>query len=185
MARKLPRFFHGTEADQLLTAAADNPRDYLILQCGFLLGLRVSEICKLEVPHIDLHRRLCFVREGKGEKDRVVPIHEKLVGALKDWIGDRQSGHVFASPRGIRGKLSERAVQKMIKRLAHRAGLANAKEPRAITPHKCRHHFATSLLRKGADIVAIKELLGHQSLNTTMVYLHSDPEHLREAVEKL
>jgi integrase/recombinase XerC len=183
VARTLPTFLHGGEAELLLQAAAGSPRDLLILHFGLLLGLRVSEITHLDVPHIDLARRSCFVRAGKGDKDRYVPVPSKLIESLRAWIGERREGPLFASPGG--GQLSTRALQKLLKRLARKANLPGAEEPRRITPHKLRHDYATRLLETGTDIYTVSELLGHANISTTMVYLHTTDQRKREACERL
>lgn len=177
---KLPAFLHGDEPERLL-AATTRERDRLLLMTGLYLGLRVSELVKLEVPHLDFRRRLLFVREGKGGKDRCLPIPKVILGPLRGWVGKRQAGPLFPSPRG--GKLTTRAVQLLIKRVAAKAGLRAAKEYRRVTPHKLRHAFATRMLERGADIAAVQAALGHASITTTAVYLHCSPERLREAME--
>lgn len=176
--RRLPSSLRGDEPDRLLHQSA-GPRDRLLYQCGLYLGLRVSELVGLAVEDIDLSRGVCTVRHGKGDKDRAVPIPAKLLPELRAWIGERQTGWLFPSPRGA-GHLSARAVQVSIRKAAQRAGIA-----RHVTPHKLRHSYATNLLRRGADIVEIKELLGHSSIATTQVYLSADPERLRDAVDRL
>lgn len=180
MPRKLPTFLADDEPEAILRAA-DTERDRILLMCGLYLGLRVSEICKLRVEHLDFRRRLAFIREAKGGKDRVLPIPARFVGPLRGWCGKRREGYVFPSPRG--GRLKSRAVQLLIKRLAARAGLRGALEPRRVTPHKLRHAFASRMLERGADINAVKEAMGHGDISTTAVYLHTSPERLRAAME--
>jgi integrase/recombinase XerD len=181
--RRLPTFFRGDEPERLVAAASPG-RDRLILLVGLLCGLRVSEITKLHVPDLDLSQRSLRVNQGKGGKDRVVPIPAKLVDPLRAWLGDRVSGPVFPSPRGG-GPLSTRAVQRLMKRLAQKANLPGATEPRKVTPHKMRHHYATRLIQTGADIMEVRDLLGHSSVSTTQIYLHTSPERLRGAVDRL
>src|SRR5438270_7220122 len=111
MGRRLPTFFRESEAEALILAAG-NERDRLILRFGMGLGLRVSEITKLEVPDMDLARGMAQIRQAKGDKDRVVPIGDKLVDELRAWIGTRTQGPLFPSPRGG-GRLSSRAIQRM------------------------------------------------------------------------
>lgn len=181
--RRLPTFFRAAEADALLQAAGDG-RDRLILLCGLLLGLRVSEICKLEVGDVDLERRTVAIRHAKGDRDRVQPIPARLVDELHRWLGDRREGPVFPSPRGG-GRLSSRAVQRLMKRLGKTAGLAGIDTPRKITPHKLRHTYATNLLERGATIREVQDLLGHSSVATTEIYTHVLPDRMRAAVDRL
>src|SRR5438105_12098910 len=119
--RRLPKFLTRTEIDQLANAAS-RPRDRLIVLSGFYLGLRVSEIVALEVPDLDWEAGLCFLRRAKYDRDRAVPLPAKLVPQLRAWIGERKSGPVFPSLRGG-GRLTTRAVQKLITRLARRADI--------------------------------------------------------------
>ncbi len=145
------------------------------------LGLRVSEATKLKIEHIDFRQGVLFVREGKGQKDRALPIPRRFARILRGWIEARTAGYVFPSPRG--GQLTTRAVQLLVKRVAIKAAVRGALEPRVISPHKLRHAFATRMLERGADIVAVKEALGHASVSTTQVYTHVSGERLRSLME--
>jgi len=180
MPKRLPTFLADREPEALLRAAS-RERDRLLLMVGLYVGLRVAELCALRVEHLDFARRTLFVREGKGKKDRCLPIPRYLVGPLRGWVGARQEGFVFPSPRG--GRLTTRAVQKLVKRLAMKADLRAADEPRRCTPHKLRHAFATRMLERGADIITVRDALGHASVATTQIYCHSTPERLRSAME--
>jgi site-specific recombinase XerD len=170
-------------APERLLAATTTARDRVLLMTGLYCGLRCSEICKLLIEDVDLKRGAVMVRLGKGSKDRIVPIPDRFKGILRGWIGGRQSGHVFPSPRG--GRLTNRAIQKLIKRVAKRAGLRDFDRPRAVTPHKLRHAYASRLIQAGADIIAVRDLLGHSSVSTTQVYTHTDPDRLKATVNKL
>lgn len=181
MSRKLPVFLASDEPERLLQAA-DTWRDRVLSMVLLYLGLRVAEVCALKVGDIDFRRRFVMVRQGKGSKDRSLPLPEKLLRPLRGWIGRRQNGHVFPSRQGG-GPLTTRSVQLLMKRLASRAGLRDALAPRRVTPHKLRHSFASRMLERGANINAVKDALGHSSIATTQVYLHTSPEHLREAME--
>jgi site-specific recombinase XerD len=163
--------------------ATTRERDRLMLLLARFVGLRVSEITKLDVSHLSFRKghEVLAVVQGKGCKDRNLPLPSFLVGPLRGWIGPRKSGPVFESPRG--GQLTTRAVQYLIKRLAKRAGLADWNKPRLLTPHKFRHAFASGKVENGVDLLAVKEMLGHASLATTQVYLHTTPEHLRKMME--
>lgn len=182
MPRKLPNLLQDNDPERLLQATTCE-RDRLVLMLAQYLGLRVSEIVKLDVGDVDFRRKTVFVRQGKGKKDRVVPLMKKLVGPLRGWIGGRQGGPVFPSPRG--GRLTTRALQYMVKRVAMAAGLPNATAPRVYHMHALRHVFATRTLRAGADITEVQALLGHSDLSTTAQYLHVDGDRLREAVDRV
>jgi integrase/recombinase XerD len=181
MGRKLPQFLNDREPELLLKATRTQ-RDRVMLMAMLYLGLRVSEVCKLRIEDIDFGRGFLFVRQGKGSKDRGLPVPGKFLPILRGWIGPRTSGYVFPSRQGG-DRLSARAVQLLMKRVAARAGLQKAAEPRAVTPHKLRHAFASRMLARGADIEAVREAMGHSDLATTSVYLHCTPERLRNAME--
>lgn len=183
MAKRLPYFLPDDEPDLLLRAAVA-PRDRLLLLLGMYCGLRVSEMCRLRVEDVDFTRGVVTVRHGKGDKDRAIPLADKIVEPLRVWVEARRDGYLFPSARR-EGPLTTRAVQLLLKRLAQKAGLSGAKTGRRYTPHKLRHRFATGLLRSGADIVEVQELLGHANLATTAIYLHADPQRLRAAVNRL
>lgn len=189
--RRLPVFLRGPEAEALVAAAtaerdaARSPskraaaeRNRLLILAGLYMGLRVSELCKLRIEDVDLEQGMAMILQGKGDKDRGVPVPEKLLAELRPWIGERRSGFLFANPRG--GKLSSRTVQMMVRRLA-----AVANIPRRVKPHTLRHSYATHLLDKGANIREVQELLGHASVATTEIYTHVSGEKLKKVVNLL
>lgn len=179
MARRLPEFLRPAEAAALLTAA-DPGRDRLLVQCGLYLGLRVAELTKLRAEDVDLDGCLVFVRQGKGAKDRYVPIPAALVGPLRAWLADRPLGYLFPSPQDPDRPLTTRAVQYLMQRLRRKAKLV-----RRANPHVLRHTCATTLLRSGADITEVQHVLGHSSPNVTARYLHCDPGRLKGVVDRL
>ncbi|WP_294124214.1 tyrosine-type recombinase/integrase [Sphingomonas sp.] len=155
-------------------------RDLVMVATGFCTGLRVFELCKLELMHVDLVDRMIRVRLGKGAKDRDVPILEPLVPLLKEWIGERTSGYLFPGPKGRR--LSERQFRDRLAAVAKRAGLLQR-----VYPHLMRHTFATSYLESNGEgsLRELQELLGHASLQTTEIYLHVKPARLKRGVDRL
>ncbi len=176
---RLPISLRGDEPERLIGVASTH-RDRILLLMGYYLGLRVSEIVGCLVEDIDLDVAFCTVRRGKGDKDRAVPIPAALLPDLRAWIGGRTSGWLVPSKRSVTGHHAIRSVQKMIKAAAIRAGIA-----RRVTPHKLRHTFAIRLLERGAHIIEVRDLMGHASVSTTEVYLGSEPERLRAAVDRL
>jgi site-specific recombinase XerD len=191
MARKLPNFLRQIEIDAVLVAGQAEiaaaktqglrgraARDHMLAMVGLLLGLRVSEISKLNVEQVDLEQFQVFVAQGKGAKDRYVPIPERLVEPLRAWIGARKTGPLFANAKG--GRTSIRTIQLRINRLGRLA-----KIERRVKAHTLRHSYATALLAKGATLTEIQELLGHNSIATTQVYLHCDTSRLKGAVDRL
>lgn len=181
--RRLPFIPRPSDVDALI-AAAPNTRDRLIAQVLVMTGLRVAELCSLDILDIDLAGERLLVKQGKGSKDRVVPIPARLIPSLREWIGARIMGPLFPSPRGGK-RLSTRAVQKLMKRLAAAAHLPEALAARRYTPHKLRHRYATNAWRKTKNIKIVQELLGHESISTTEIYTHCENEDLQEAVRDL
>ncbi len=177
--RRLPVYLRPLELERLFSEAP-NPRDRLMLLIGAYAGLRVSEIVKLQVEHVDFEGGMLEVHQGKGDKDRTIPLHQRIAWDLKAYLGGRQTGWVFPSSRAQSGHLMSRAVQLMIA-----AAAARAKIVRHVTPHKLRHSFATNLLASGADLLEIKDLLGHASVVSTQIYAKALPEKLRASVDRL
>ncbi len=177
MPKRLPHSLRGDEPDRLLVATR-GPRDRLLVLFGLYLGLRCAEIVCRRVEDLDLAGGVCQVRRGKGDRDRAVPIPARLRPELAAWL-DGRSGWVFPG-RGRAGHLTTRGVQKVVAAAARRAGIA-----RHVHPHALRHSYATRLLRTGADILEVRDLLGHASIATTQLYLSSEPERLRAAVDRL
>src|SRR5262249_36261674 len=177
--RRLPEFLRPAESDALLSAATRR-RDRLILLISLGAGLRVSEITKLRIEHVDTVASTIFVSQGKGKKDRYVPIPSWLCAALREWIGKRGTGWMFPSPRKEGRPLTTRAVQYMTHKITAAAGLI-----KHVHPHTLRHSYATNLLRSGADLPDIQRLMGHANLATTAVYLHVAVERLAPTVERL
>lgn len=175
--RRLPVYLRPAEAEALLAALAE---PYcLVARIGLYAGLRVSEIVKLRAEHLDFFGGTIEVHAGKGDKDRNVPLHPSLAAPLQAHLASRRTGYVFAG-RSRAGHLSSRQVQRVV-----RAAAAQAWITRRVTPHKLRHTFATQLLATGADLLEIKDLLGHSSVATTQIYAAALPERLRSAVERL
>lgn len=177
--RRLPEFLRPPEAEALVRSAG-SLRDRTIVLCGLYLGLRVSEIVKLRVEDVDLAEKTAFVREGKGKKDRFLPVPDGLVEPLREWVAGRIVGWLFPSPRNPDRHLTTRSVQYLLDKLKATAGIV-----RRCTPHVMRHSYATSLLRSGADICEVQRLLGHSSIQTTSRYLHVDTSRLKGVVDRL
>ncbi len=190
--KKLPVVLTDREAESLLAAALDLVnnartdskrraawRDFTMIQTGFLAGPRVAEMCSLQVSNVDIAGAMLNILEGKGAKDRNVPIGTKLLTVLREWIGTRTDGHLFPGPNGK--KLAERTFQQRLEALCAAAGIPRHKAH----PHALRHTFATTLLRKGVDIRKIQVLMGHESISTTQIYTMVAPEDLKGAVDLL
>ena len=160
-------------------------RDRAILALLFSTGLRISELTALSIYDVDLTRDEFSVR-GKGDKIRVVFLSDQAKQAIRDYLKARKDMHdALFVQYGKNAKnandlrLSPRAVQRMLKHYAAKAGIT-----RKVTPHVIRHSFATDLLSNGADLRSVQALLGHAHIGTTQVYTHVTDKHLREVHKK-
>ena len=174
MARKLPRFLSLPEVEAMFRASADNPRDNLMLKCMFYLGLRNSEVQNLRVEDIDFVNENVKVVQGKGKKDRYVPIPLKsFASELRSYIGERRTGKVFF--------VSDRHIRRIVKKYAEKAGI---RKPEEVHPHTLRHSYATFLQNQGTPLNVIQELLGHARIDTTTIYVHLGMEKKKELVAR-
>ena len=169
-------------------AVAERARDEALFEIIYGAGLRVSEACHLDVGDIESRPGAAEikVRQGKGRKDRIIPIGRKAIGALEAYLpvrgawlsqsprGDRSA--VFVNRRGRR--LAPRDVRRLLSALEQATGVG------AASPHALRHSFATHLLGEGADLRSIQEMLGHASLRTTQRYAHVNIDHLMAVYDK-
>jgi site-specific recombinase XerD len=173
--KKLPTVLAREEVNRLFAAAATD-RDRTLLRTAYALGLRVSELVGLRVQDIDAARGLVIVRQGKGAKDRLVPLSPRLLEELRAyWRLRRPQPWLF--PGGRRGRpLTAAGVQAAVRRAARRAGLG-----KPVSPHTLRHSYATHLLEAGCDLLTIQRLLGHKDLKTTARYLHLSTLQLGQA----
>jgi site-specific recombinase XerD len=167
------------------TSTPQGLRDRAILELLFSTGLRISELCNLSVDDVDLSRDEFSVR-GKGDKIRVVFLSDDAKKAINEYMKARkdmddalfvQYGKNVKHASVLR--LSPRAVQRMLKVYASKAGIT-----RKVTPHVIRHSFATDLLSNGADLRSVQALLGHANIGTTQIYTHVTDKHLRDVHKK-
>ncbi|TDN82350.1 integrase/recombinase XerD [Salegentibacter sp. 24] len=189
IGRKLPDTISTEEIDLLIAtidlSKAEGERNRAILEMLYGCGLRVSELTELKIS--DLFFQEGFIKvTGKGNKQRFVPVSDytkKFINIYKDQVRIHQkinkesSDTLFLNRRG--NKLTRAMIFTIIKRLAEKAGIK-----KKISPHTFRHSFATHLLENGADLRAIQQMLGHESITTTEVYMHVDRKHLREIMEQ-
>jgi len=187
LGRKLPDTLDILDIDRLIEAIdlskPEGERNRAIIETLYSCGLRVSECVNLKIS--DLHLKAGFVKVvGKGNKERIVPAGSVVKKRLEEYISKSRvhvqvkandADIVFLNRRG--GRLSRVMVFIMIKELAQRIGLN-----KRISPHTFRHSFATSLVEGGADLRAVQEMLGHESITTTEIYTHLDREYLRQVV---
>jgi integrase/recombinase XerC len=157
-------------------------RDVAILETIYSCGLRISELCGLAAEDIDWNERLVRVR-GKGRKERLIPVGEPALGAIRTYWGllpQPPGGEcpVFLGNANQRTPVAPRHLQQRLKKHLAVAGL-----DQSLTPHKLRHSYATHLLDAGADLRSVQELLGHAHLVTTQVYTHLTTERLKRAYD--
>jgi len=183
--RKLPTVLGVAQVVRLLEAVDGTEpaalRDRAILEILYGCGCRVSEVCGQDVNDYDFTEGSLRLR-GKGHKQRLVPVGQPALTAVKNWlaagrpelVGKKATAAVFLNRRG--GRLSRVSVWSIIKRAAAVAGL-----PETLSPHSLRHSYATHLLEGGADLRVVQELLGHADISTTEIYTHLDRAWLTSA----
>lgn len=185
--RKLPDTLSYHEINQLISAIdlskPDGPRNKAILEMLYSCGLRVSELTELKISN--LHLDIEFIKvTGKGSKERLVPVSQTAITALQQWlqhsrvhiaIKKGEEDLVFLNRRGTR--LSRVFIFMLIKQLAGAIGLK-----KTISPHTFRHSFATHLIEGGADLRAVQDMLGHESITTTEIYTHLDRDYLKSTI---
>ena len=184
---KLPETLSTEEIDDLIKSIdlshPQGQRNKAIIETLYGCGLRVSELINLKITN--WYRKDGFIKVvGKGNKERLVPIGKVTEGILKIYV-DQIRVHqkinkgcedfVFLNRRG--NQLSRVMIFTIIKNLAEKTGLK-----KTISPHTFRHSFATELIKRGANLRAVQEMLGHESINTTQIYTHIDREFLRESI---
>jgi integrase/recombinase XerD len=184
LGRHLPEVLSVEEIDAMVEcidlSAAEGQRNKAILETLYGCGLRVSELTSLRCSHCYFEEEYVAV-EGKGGKQRLVPISPRAIHEVELWLEDRrrwplQKGNedfVFLNRRGA--ALSRSMIFRIVQNLADLAGIQ-----RAISPHTFRHSFATHLLEGGGNLRAIQQMLGHESIQTTEIYTHMDKTYLRE-----
>ena len=178
--KSIPNYLTEDEVKKLLHSALNNPRDYAILSLLAYSGLRVSELCNLRVEDADLNERVVYVHSGKGDKDRIVIISEKVAEAIENYLSIREDDllYLFASRKGER--ISRVQVFRLVKKYAKIAGIK-----KNVTPHVLRHTLATTLLKRGVDIRYIQQFLGHSSVATTQIYTHVNDEMLKHVYDSV
>ncbi len=187
IGRKLPEILSIEEIDLLIAAIdlskPEGHRNRAILEVLYSCGLRVSELIGLKISDIYLDKAYLKVT-GKGNKQRLVPIGGRAVNEIRNYLPDRQSLNfidknseniLFLNRRGK--KLTRVMIFTIIKQLSEKANLQ-----KSVSPHTFRHSFASHLVEGGADLRAVQEMLGHESILTTEIYTHLDREYLRETI---
>jgi len=186
--RVLPKYLSEKEIQLMFQLAEKrNLRDLQILKMLYYFGLRNSEMCDLRWEHIDLERLTLKVVQGKGSKDRIIPIIEinplpnekgTIIDDLKLWKGNKNEG-LFFEGNSAEGNISDRHVRRIVKGYARKCKI---KEWERVRAHSVRHCYATHLKNKGVPLEIIQRLLGHSNVNTTLLYTYIGVEDLRREV---
>lgn len=187
----LPEFFYEDEMQALFTSLdqQDYPqklRDLAILELLYATGMRVSELCHLQMNQVDFNVQLIRVI-GKGNKERIVPVGDQAITSLKNYIKSlrpqllgqnpnqsQSESTIFLSDKGQ--PIQAQQVRYILQNIVERSALHLQ-----IHPHKLRHTFATHLLNHGADLRSVQELLGHEDLSSTQIYTHISKQELRKS----
>ncbi|WKD59065.1 tyrosine recombinase XerC [Corynebacterium caspium] len=191
--RRLPQVLGTTQAARLVdsalpsqTAQPASPaqlRNHAILEILYATGIRVSELCGIDIGDINWENNTLRVT-GKGNKQRIVPFGTPAAKALQNWLATGRSQlQIPASPKAVfLGDRGGRINDRQVRRIVMRAGLENGITD--LSPHGLRHSAATHMLEGGADLRVVQELLGHSSLNTTQIYTHVSGQRLKKIFDQ-
>lgn len=182
----LPKFLDENEVVKLIESPEGDSisafRDRAILETLYSTGIRVSELVGLDVGAVD-HIGGVIKVYGKGKKERIVPIGERALQAIREYLnkrryeGSKEVRALFLNKSGER--ITDRSIRRIIEKYIRKTSMKEK-----ISPHTLRHSFATHLLDRGADLRSVQELLGHANLSTTQIYTHITTERLKSAYEK-
>ena len=187
LAQLLPKAMDADLVQRLLDFKAKGMievRDKALAELLYSSGLRLSEICKLNMEDLDTKERTCVVT-GKGNKTRIVPVGKKAIQAIRDWFMYRSelkqskatsTNAIFLNNKGNR--ISPRSIQLRLEKLCLMRGLPG------INPHMLRHSFASHVLESSGDLRAVQEMLGHSDIGTTQIYTKLDFQHLSKVYDK-
>ncbi len=177
---RLPTVLSQEEVAQLLDSA-NNLLDYAMLMTLYATGMRRAELIRLKIEDIDSQRMIIHIRQGKGNRDRDVPLTPKLLKTLREyWRWMKPKTYLF--PGMVHNWRADKPITPKCVWLAVQDAAKRAGIKKRVSPHTLRHSWATHLLENGADLRAIQMLLGHVDLETTAVYLHLSRRHLQAVV---
>lgn len=164
--------YSNDELKRMLAVVKDNPRDYAIITLLIDCGLRASELCNLKVTDANTAQGLLIVRQGKGRKDRVVPMSPKTIRVVRKFAATRPpDGYMFSTVK--RDCFTAGSLLQLIQRVGKAAKVPNA------NVHRFRHTFALAWLRNDGDVMTLQKVMGHSNLSTTQVYLSLTTEDLQ------
>lgn len=184
--KKMPKFINYSGIEEIFNIpnikTKEGQRERVILEILYGSGVRVSELVNIKIKDIDFSNKTILIF-GKGSKERLVSFGEPALDSIKQYINDGRKQYEIESEYLIVGKneeqLTTRRIEQIIGELINKTSIKMN-----ITPHMFRHTFATHLLDNGSDLIAVQELLGHESLASTEIYTHISNEHLREVYLK-
>lgn len=184
--KKMPKFINYSGIEEIFNIpnikTKEGQRERVILEILYGSGIRVSELVNIKIKDIDFSNKTILIF-GKGSKERLVSFGEPALDSIKQYINDGRKQYEIESEYLIVGKneeqLTTRRIEQIIGELINKTSIKMN-----ITPHMFRHTFATHLLDNGSDLIAVQELLGHESLSSTEIYTHISNEHLRDVYLK-
>lgn len=184
--KKMPKFINYSGIEEIFNIpnikTKEGQRERVILEVLYGSGIRVSELVNIKIKDIDFNNKTILIF-GKGSKERMVSFGDPALDSIKMFINDGRKQYKIDSEYLIVGKneeqLTTRRIEQIIGELINKTSIKMN-----ITPHMFRHTFATHLLDNGSDLIAVQELLGHESLSSTEIYTHISNEHLRDVYLK-
>lgn len=180
--KRLPQFLTEEEVTRLIDAVIPKDergcRDKAILETFYSSGLRISELASIDIEDLDFIGGIVKVM-GKGRKERIVPIGEKAISAVRGYLDKRKKNQeaLFLNKSGQR--ITTRGIRNVVGKYIRLAGIKHG-----VSPHTLRHSFATHLLNRGADLRSVQELLGHANLSSTQIYTHLTTDRLKSVYDK-
>jgi integrase/recombinase XerC len=183
--KKLPKFIYPEEIEKVFQSIDQSTilgkRNYMILEFLYGTGVRVSELCNITLKDISMFDHTVIIH-GKGRKDRIIPLHNRLVEGLNDYLlitrkellKGQENQFLFLNNKST--ELTTRGVRMIVNKIIFESG-----ESLKVSPHTLRHTFATHLLNNGADLRSVQELLGHAHLSSTQIYTKVSKEKLKES----
>ena len=183
--KHLPSFLTEDEITKLIDAVVPKDeadilaiRDKAILETFYSTGMRISELVSLDTRDVDFFSGIAKVM-GKGKKERIVPIGELAISAIRHYLARRKKDIPALFLNKNSSRITDRGVRNIVDKYLRIAALKHG-----ISPHSLRHSFATHLLNRGADLRSVQELLGHANLSTTQIYTHLTTERLKSVYDK-
>ena len=188
--KRAPKYLTSDQLEELLAVVRniryfykrlEKKRALSIFGTFIFTGIRKNELLNLEMIDVSLEHKILTVRQGKGNKDRVIPLNQKLIEIYDDYIKERNSlnrncPYFFVSLRDdIR--MSECAIKRLFKKIKAKTGFN-------VSPHLLRHSFSTLLLQNGVDLFSVSQMLGHSDIKTTTIYLTNTIQHLQKEINK-